>query len=324
MGRSQWRNNRLLILGYHGISQHDEHDWHPSLFITPALLKSRIEFLQTAGFNILPFGEAIERLRCGDLPERSVTLTFDDGYVDFYRLAQPILRAANVPATVYLTTYYCENNLPVPSITAGYMVWRSSHFVGDIKSLPAFRVGPVDLRDPVRRRFVSQSAAQYFTDERSLTAAEKHILLKALAAELGFDLAEIQRRRLMHLMNPGEARDLAAQGIDIQLHTHRHWMPRNEALMRKEIEENRECIRSYTGRDADHFCYPGGVHYPEVRRWMRDLNVASATTCEPGIARSTDDLLTLPRFLDHTGVTQVGFESWVSGVSAVLPRRSKA
>lgn len=322
MGRSRWRNNRLLILGYHGISQHDEHRWHPSLFITPALLESRLRFLQAAGFNILPFGEAIARLRLGDLPERSVTITFDDGYVDFYRLAQPILRAANVPATVYLTTYYCENNVPVPSITAGYMVWMSPHFVGPIRSLPAFRIGPVDLRDAARRRFVSRSVAQYFTDERSLTAPEKHALLQNLAAELNFDLADVQRRRLMHLMNPQEARDLAAAGIDIQLHTHRHWMPRDEALMRREIEENRECVRGYTGRSAEHFCYPGGVNFPQVRDWLRDLNIASATTCEPGIATSTDDLLLLPRFLDHSGVTQVGFESWVSGVGAMLPRRS--
>ena len=102
---SRWRSERLLILGYHGVAQEDEHLWSPSLFITPEHLAGRLEFLKAGGFTVLPLGQALTRLRTGTLPERSVAITFDDGYVDFYRLAFPMLRAHNLPATVYLTTY---------------------------------------------------------------------------------------------------------------------------------------------------------------------------------------------------------------------------
>lgn len=322
-GRSRWRQSRLLILGYHGIAQDDEHRWHPSLFITPALLQRRLRFLQSAGFNILPFGEAVARLRAERLPERSVAITFDDGYVDFYRIAEPILRAAGVPATLYLTTYYCENNLPIPGVTAAYMVWMSPHYAGPFKSLPSFRFnGSLNLRDPDRRRAISAAVAHYFTDERSIPADQKHVLLESFAAELQFDLQSLKRRRLMHLMTPSEVREVSARGIDIQLHTHRHWVPKNEALIRREVEENRERIASYTGRIARHFCYPGGTYYPELMRWLRQLDIESATTCQAGLATSNDDTLALPRFLDHSGVTEVEFESWLTGVASVLPRRS--
>jgi hypothetical protein len=322
-GRSRWRQNRLLILGYHGIAQDDEHRWHPSLFITPALLQSRLRFLQSADFNILPFGEAVARLRAERLPERSVAITFDDGYVDFYRIAEPILSAAGVPATLYLTTYYCENNLPIPGVTAAYMVWMSPDFTGPIRSLPSFRFnGPLNLRNAGQRRALSDAVAQYFTEERLMPADQKHLLLESFAAELQFDLDSLKRRRLMHLMTPSEVREVSARGIDIQLHTHRHWVPKNEKLVRREVEENRERIASYTGRAARHFCYPGGIHYPELLLWLRQLDIESATTCQPGLATSDDEALALPRFLDHSGVTQVEFESWLTGVASVMPRRS--
>lgn len=62
-GRSRWRHDRLLILGYHGIAQGSEHLWNPALFITPELLETRIRFLRAGGFNLLPLQDALSRLR---------------------------------------------------------------------------------------------------------------------------------------------------------------------------------------------------------------------------------------------------------------------
>lgn len=319
-GRSRWRKDRLLILGYHGIAQCDEQQWDPALFISAELFESRLRFLKANGFNILPLDAALRHLRAGTLPERSVSLTFDDGYVDFYRIAHPILKIHKVSATVYLTTYYSEKNLPIPGITAAYLVWMSPHFVGQLKTIPAF--GSIDLRHAKARRQVSRLMGQYFNDERTMAPSRKHELLEALADELGFDLSGVRARRLMHLMSVDEVGDIARDGIDIQLHSHRHWVPEDERLVRREILENRERIEAITQRPAVHFCYPSGVHYPELLQWLRGLNVESATTCEPGLAAPTDDPLMLPRFLDHSRVSQTEFEAWATGALRSFPHRS--
>lgn len=316
---SQWRRERLLILGYHGIAQQDEHHWDPALFISAQLLESRLYTLREHGFNILPLGDALARLAAGRLPERSVVLTFDDGYVDFYRLAAPILKTYNAPATIYLTTYYSEKNLPVPGITAAYMLWMSAHFRGRLKTIPGFAAA--DFSDPVQRREVSRAIGAFFTNSRAIPTDAKHALLQRLATEVGFDLDRLRERRLMHLMTLDEAREVAAMGFDIQMHTHRHQVPPNEPAIRREIDDNRQRIEAITGRPAHHLCYPSGVHYPELLPWLRALDVRSATTCAPNLATAADDPLLLPRFVDHSGVSQVEFEAWVSGVASMLPRR---
>src|SRR6478736_642059 len=73
---TEWRRQRLLILCYHGISLEDEHQWRPFFYISPQLLQHRLEILKAKNFNILPLGEALERLYRKDQPPASVALTF--------------------------------------------------------------------------------------------------------------------------------------------------------------------------------------------------------------------------------------------------------
>src|SRR5450759_596885 len=82
---SRWRQRRLLILCYHGIALDEENLWRPALFLSPSRLRERFEMLKQGGYNVLPLGEGLERLRGNDLPPRSVALTFDDGTYDFYK-----------------------------------------------------------------------------------------------------------------------------------------------------------------------------------------------------------------------------------------------
>src|ERR1041385_560610 len=94
---SRWRRQRLLILAYHGISLSDEHEWNGSQFIAPEVFRKRLQQLKRFGCAVLPLGEAVERLVANDLPERAVTLTFDDGTSDFYRRAFQIISDFGFP-----------------------------------------------------------------------------------------------------------------------------------------------------------------------------------------------------------------------------------
>src|SRR6266498_549109 len=59
-------------------------------------------------FNVLPCEEAIERLATGDLPERALCITFDDGYADNVTVALPILKRLGLHATFFIATGYLD------------------------------------------------------------------------------------------------------------------------------------------------------------------------------------------------------------------------
>src|SRR5689334_16119867 len=81
---SRWRTQRLLILCYHGLSIDEEHLWRPATYIAPQLFQQRLEVLAQHHYQVLQSDDAIKRLYSGNLPPRSVVITFDDGTYDFY------------------------------------------------------------------------------------------------------------------------------------------------------------------------------------------------------------------------------------------------
>ena len=314
--RSRWRRERLLILCYHGISLDDEHQWDPSLYMPPALLRARLQELRDLGCTVLPLAEALTRLDQGALPRAAVTITFDDGGYDFYQAAWPVLREFDCPATVYLTTYYSGYNKPVFDPMASYLLWKGRGQVLDLKEAS---LGPITLDDPGRERAVRQLLA--WAQDKQPSASEKDALLARLAGALGVDYAELCRRRLLHIMTPAEAAELAAQGLDLQLHTHRHFISRERGRFVQEIDDNLLRLRQISAVPARHYCYPEGTFFPEFPGWLRELGIESATTCQPGIAGRRTDRFLLPRLVDTTNLTGYEFRAWLSGLASLLPHR---
>jgi peptidoglycan/xylan/chitin deacetylase (PgdA/CDA1 family) len=316
---SAWRERKLLILCYHGISAEDEHLWDPELYMPPSLFRKRLETIRRNGYKVLLLGEALDRLQTGSLDGPSVVLTFDDGAHDFYTQAFPLLREFNAPATVYLTTYYCQYNRPVFNTACSYLLWKARGRTLEAKKLTG--------QDRILKLATPQdllAARGYLQDhvaEHGYSAAEKDELLATLSSLSGFDYHRMLATRLLHLMNPREVTEVAHAGIDVQLHTHRHRVPSDKALFTREIEENRAFIEALTGRPAVDFCYPSGVHRQEFLPWLEELEVRSAVTCNPGFAGSTSLLQCLPRIVDTCRISPLEFEGWLSGAASFLPRR---
>jgi peptidoglycan/xylan/chitin deacetylase (PgdA/CDA1 family) len=322
VANSRWRTQRLLILCYHGVSIDDEHQWRPALYMAPGLLERRLQILKQGGYSVLPLGEGLDRLYRGDLPSRSVALTFDDGGYDFYKQGYPLLKKYGLPATVYQTTYYSDHQMPIFNLACSYMLWKRRErkvLDGQSVSLP----GQWDITSEAGRRSVVDKLLA-LVEERHLTGAQKNEVARELARSLEFDYEEFCRRRILQVMAPQEFAELSAAGVDIQLHTHRHRTPLNEDLFRREIRENRERIEAAIKVRPVHFCYPSGAWTREFQPWLEAEGVVSATTCDTGLADSESNALFLPRFVDTTARSEAEFESWVSGVGHFLSRRKRA
>jgi hypothetical protein len=182
---------------------------------------------------------------------------------------------------------------------------------------------PVDLSTE-KKRLAIGAAIVDSAMQRRLPLGAKEALAEELARQLGItEYREIIERRILQLMTGDEVAEAASSGVDIQLHTHRHRTPLDRELFRREIRDNRDHIRAMIGKTATmHFCYPSGVYEPEFLPWLEEAGVLSATTCESGIASADDHRLLLPRIIDTSGLSDIEFESWLSGASEILGRAS--
>ncbi len=318
---SRWRRSRLLILCYHGVSLDDEH-LGSDYYVSPEHLRSRLELLRNARFNVLPLADAVLRLYAGTLPPRSVALTFDDGLFDFYARAYPLLKEFGVHGTVYVTTYHTAVQLPVCDSVMSYLLWKGRGRVLDTSGLAADS-RTVVIPEDQRARIALQDEISELVLKRGLSVEEKDKLVRYTCQQIGVDYEELCTRRQSHLMTADELRSLSPAHVDVQLHTHRHRTPRDEALFLREIEDNRAAL-TQIGRDAPglvHFCYPNGDYAPEFLDWLRESGVQSATTCDPGLASRSSDPLLLPRLIDTMNTSEDVMLGWLSGVAALMPQR---
>jgi peptidoglycan/xylan/chitin deacetylase (PgdA/CDA1 family) len=91
-----------IILTYHSISGS-----RPPLAVSISLFSEQMEWL-SRNARVVPLGDVANALKRHDQsPTKTVVLTFDDGYQDFYTEVAPQLRRWGFPATVFLPSAYC-------------------------------------------------------------------------------------------------------------------------------------------------------------------------------------------------------------------------
>ena len=326
LSASAWRRRRLLILCYHGVSKYDEHEW-ANYYIAADTFRRRMQILKDFGCNVLPLSEALTRLHDGTLPERAVAITFDDGFHDYYSVAFPILESFGFPATLYLTTYYVEFNRPVFDPMCSYLLWkargnpekRQRGDAGQKLEWPEVLGAPFALDDAGRRGAVA--AIKQFALKRKLSGREKDDLLARLAERLGLDYEELCRKRVLHLVTPEEATELATRGADLQYHTHRHRVYRSRERMFAELEDNRRRLVSYTSKEPRHYCYTGSFYLPQHPGYLREYGIQSATTLARGLCTARSDPFLLPRIGDGMALSDLEFRAWLAGTAEFMPRR---
>lgn len=88
---------RLPILTYHALD-----DTGSVVSMSPALFRSQIEYLRANGWRALSLDELLAGHQGGQWQPRTFALTFDDGFVNFFEHALPVLRECEFTATVFV------------------------------------------------------------------------------------------------------------------------------------------------------------------------------------------------------------------------------
>lgn len=283
---------RALVLGYHRIAEPagDAYD----LCVSPANFREQLAALCREATPI-SLEELREGLCAGRLPRRAVVVTLDDGYADALSDAAPALRAAAVPATVFVTVG-CLGRVPW---------WEElASTVAAAPELPerlSLRVDGATFgwSSPSRSAGADARSRRIVELHRTLLPWSEACRAQALAAlrrALGVGAPPARPPRLL---TEAELRELArCEGIAIGAHSRTHPLLGElpVARQRSEIGESRRDLEALVGRKVDAFSYPNGSSSLQTRQLVRDAGYRVACGSLEGVASLRSDLFHLPRF----------------------------
>jgi peptidoglycan/xylan/chitin deacetylase (PgdA/CDA1 family) len=108
------------ILMYHYISEPpaDADEYREDLSVSPQAFREQLQYLADNGYTPIDLYDLILAVtRQAALPPKPVILTFDDGYLDHYTNAFPLLREYGFKATFFIITGWVDNG------SAAHMNW---------------------------------------------------------------------------------------------------------------------------------------------------------------------------------------------------------
>ncbi|MBT5185621.1 MAG: polysaccharide deacetylase family protein [Kordiimonadaceae bacterium] len=90
-----------VIIMYHRFGE----DKYPTTNVKPEQFISHIKELSKDIYNVVPLKTVTTALKNGTkLPPRTIALTIDDGYLSVFEKAWPLLKEANIPFTLFIST----------------------------------------------------------------------------------------------------------------------------------------------------------------------------------------------------------------------------
>ncbi|MDO9713580.1 polysaccharide deacetylase family protein [Paracraurococcus lichenis] len=252
--------------------------------------------------------EFVTRLRAGTLPDRAVSITFDDGYRDNLRAAKPLLQQAGLPATVFLTTGTLGSNrefwwdeltrlilanpssVEVEAIVGGQPLWLRFD-APEPEDRPTSCWRAWDLPVTARQKlFLSVWSRLRLLDHTVIEAGMA--VLRGILDGGAPDPADCP-------MTADEVPELLAGGmIELGAHTVTHPLlplltPRSRA---REIRASKAACEALTGSAVEGFAYPYGGTDPETAALVRDSGFTWAcSTRNGGVDRYSGDRFDLPR-----------------------------
>ena len=273
-----WGKSRLTVIAYHRVIDNTAIDFpfYSGGAVTPEMFQKHMVFVSKA-FNVISIDQLIRFLKHNQpLPPRPLLITFDDGYLDNYLNAYPILRDYGFTAVIHLMT---------GAIDGRVMPWwdRCSYFVHhtlqDSAVLPL--VGECSLATPEKR---AKTLKTLVRELKNLSEQEKLAILRQIGVILG--VPEPDNLSGM-FMGWEHVEEISHAGIAVQPHTVTHPILTriSEQQAKDEIEASAAAVKAHSHQETVAFAYPNGSasdYDPTIVRLLTEIGCSVAFTMEPG------------------------------------------
>lgn len=285
----------VAILRYHSVRENPENIADSiGIGITHSarLFKEQMELLARK-YSPVSMDNVLDFVQGGKaLPPRSVAITFDDGFVDNYEVAKPILDFYGIPATFYVTVSSLESPHP-----PWYIRLRHAFFTSHQKIWLSNEEGTsCQLSDEQSRNSALIMACQQCA--------------KLAGKALNKAIAEIEEMLQVATYVPDpslmltweQVKRIHAGGHIIGSHTLTHpnmAYIQDADILLEEMASSKKQIEEYLGEPVIHFSYPSPMLEPHWSEHTidacRKTGYKTATTCTSGKVLREDNPLALKR-----------------------------
>lgn len=280
-----------LVLLYHRTATLEPDPWR--LAVTPEHFDEHLDILARCT-HPATVGGLLETMNAGRIQERTVVVTFDDGYADLATAVRPRLERAGVPATMFLVSR---------------AIGRQTEFWWD--ALERAVLGPSVMAEPLRLTIAGSTRTWDVANAPSRSGVHREIWLalrerppreRDLLVESVLDWGGLAptARPSHRTLTTEELVGLAADRlVEIGTHTADHpWLAGlSSAEQANQVESGRAELEALVGRPIDTFAYPHGgpSDIGGAGDAVRAAGLSTAFLATGGLVRPGTDRYALPR-----------------------------
>jgi peptidoglycan/xylan/chitin deacetylase (PgdA/CDA1 family) len=239
-------------------------------------------------YNIITMDELADRLALKKNESPCVAITIDDGYLNNYSLAYPVLKKLKLPATIYLATAFVgtEKSTWVDELMDMFLISKKESF-----SLPELFENEVFDLSTLKKKI--EAFWRVFERMLYIEHKRKEFLMgelpKILAAE-----KNIRNNGERKMLDWSEIIEMGRNNISFGAHTVSHPTLSKMDLLeaKREILESKKEIEARLGGQVRHFAIPNGKvedFNDELKRYCRGIGMWTVVSTESGVISNRSD-----------------------------------
>ena len=278
---------------YHRVLTSDEashQSVQPGMYVLDSVFAQHMTFVKH-NFTVLSLQELLSLWQRGTWNEqaRYCVVTFDDGWLDNYRHAYPILKRLGLPATIFLPTDYVGSDEWFWPDQLAFLlkVVTDRHVkIEDMKGIEG--VLSRFLNEDVRLFIEAFSRREQMTDqiiERCKHLPIKRIreLIQTLAVELKVSLPKDRV-----IVNWDEVREMSQHGLSFGSHScsHRILTTISAEDVSDELARSRQVLLTQAVNYVPVFCYPNGNNDRTIQSQVQACGYEAAVAVQMGVEGS--------------------------------------
>lgn len=270
----------LTVINYHRIGDPSApgfDTFKPNISADQAMFAKQMDYLKR-WFVVVSMQDVVRWLNHeADLPRNAALITFDDGYLDNYTQAFPVLRHFNFPAVIFLTTGYINSDRSFYWDLAAYSFFHT-------------RIGRVTFHNGEERGWSNitqrdEVCKAWIESLKSLPEELKQTWVNQLPQQLEVEIPDGSFKNIM--MNWDHVREMHSQGIEFGGHTVNHPILSRVSLeiAQTEIVDSREHIEKELGQPVTSFAYPNGMSadlHAKIEKMVAQAGYQTAFTLKNG------------------------------------------